>query len=68
MTDVSAEILFQCFLQEAIVRSSGSEQGYPLFDIVHPPFPPPTTASPTLQGAQTDGFGEAVVASDMPEP
>ena len=25
-------------------------------------------ASPTLQGALKDGFGEAVVACDMPEP
>ena len=28
----------------------------------------PTTASPTLQGALKDGFGEAVVACDKPEP
>ena len=40
----------------------------PLFDVVHPAFPLPTTASPTLQGATKDGFGEAVVACDMPEP
>ena len=43
-------------------------QGCPLFDVVHPTFPLPITASPTLQGALKDGFGEAVVASDMPEP
>ena len=29
---------------------------------VHPAFSVPTTASPTLQGALTDGFGEAVVS------
>ena len=28
----------------------------------------PTTASPTLQSAVKDGFGEAVVACDIPEP
>ena len=42
-------------------------QGCPLFDIVHPAFPLPTTASPTLQGALKDGFGESVVACDMPK-
>ena len=40
----------------------------PLFDVVHPVFPLPTTESPTLQGALKNGFGEAVVACDMPEP
>ena len=43
-------------------------QGCPLFDVVHPVFPLPTTASPTVQGALEDGFGEAVVACDMPKP
>ena len=43
-------------------------QGYALFDVVHPAFPLPTTASPTLQGALKDGFGEAVMACYMPEP
>ena len=43
-------------------------QGCPLFDAVHPAFPLPTTASPTLQGVLKDGFREAVVACDMPEP
>ena len=38
------------------------------FDVVHPAFPLLTTASPTLQGVLKDGFGEAVVACDMPEP
>ena len=37
-------------------------------DVVHPGFPLPTTALPTLQGVQKDGFGKAVVACDMPEP
>ena len=43
-------------------------QGCPLFDVVHPAFSLPTTASPTFQGALKDGFGEAFVACDMPEP
>ena len=43
-------------------------QGCPFFDVVHPAFPLPTTASPTLQGALKDGFGVAVVACDTPEP
>ena len=42
-------------------------QGCPLFDVVHQAFLLPTTASPTLQGALKDGFGEAVMARDMPE-
>ena len=43
-------------------------QGCPLFDVVHPAFSLPTTASSTLQGALKNGFGEAVVVCDMPEP
>ena len=37
-------------------------------DVVHPAFPLLTTVSPTLQGALKVGFGEAVVACNMPEP
>ena len=48
--------------------SSWHDQGCPLFDVVHAAFPLPTTASPTLQVALKNGFGEAVVACDMPEP
>ena len=43
-------------------------QGRPLFHVVHPAFPLPTLAMPALKGALKDGFGEAVVAFDMPEP
>ena len=43
-------------------------QGCPVFDVVHPAFLLPTTASPTLQGALVDSFGEDAVACDMPEP
>ena len=36
-------------------------------DVVHPAFPLPTTALPTLQGAMKECFEEVVVACDMPE-
>ena len=42
------------------------ELGCPLFDVVHPAFLLPTTASPSLRGAVKDGFGDAVVACGMP--
>ena len=42
-------------------------QGCPLFDVVHPAFPLPTTASSTLEGALKNDSGEVVVACDMPE-
>ena len=61
MRDDLAEILFQSILREAIVSNSG--QGRSLSDVVCPAFSLPATASPTLQGALKDGFGEAVVAS-----
>ena len=38
-----------------------------LFDVFHPAFPLPTTASSAFQGALRDSFGEAVMALDMPE-
>ena len=66
MRDGSAEIFFKSFLQDALVSSSGII--CPLFNVVHPTFPLPTTASPSLQGVLKDDFGQAVVACDMPEP
>ena len=69
MTDDSAEIH-----PLPIISAGGQceqfwhDQGCPLSDVVHPTFPPPPTAWPTLQGAPEDGFGEAVVTCDMPEP
>ena len=42
-------------------------QGCPLFDVIHPAFLLPTTASVIIQGALKDGFGEAVVACDIPK-
>ena len=43
------------------MNSSGMGGACPLFVVVHPAFPLPTTASPTLQGALKDGFGGAVM-------
>ena len=69
MRDDSVEILFQSFLQEAFVSNSGMGRDVHSLILSSPPaFPLPTTASPTSQGALKDGFGEAVVACDMPEP
>ena len=67
MRDDSAEILFQSFLAGGPCEQLCHRHGCPLFDVVHPAFPLPTTASPTLQGALKNGFKEAVVACDMPE-
>ena len=69
MTDDSAEILFRSL-------SAGGpcgqfwhgQQECSLFDVVHPVFALPTTALPTFQDALKDGFREAVVVRDMPEP
>ena len=44
------------------------EQGHPLFDVVHPAYPLPTTVLPTLKGALKDGFGDVVLACNMPKP
>ena len=44
------------------------EQECPHFHAADPTCPLPTAASPTLQGALKDGFGEAVVACDIPDP
>ena len=46
----------------------GMVKDEPPFDIVHTAFPLPTTESSALQGALKNGFGEAVVTCDMPEP
>ena len=39
MTDESADILFQSFLQEAIMSSSGMVRDIYLLTVVHPAFP-----------------------------
>ena len=68
MTDDSAAILFQSFLQKALLSSSGMGRDVHSFDVVHPAFPLPTTTPPDLKRVLKDSFGEAVVACDMPEP
>ena len=68
MREDLAEFLIQSFLQGGPCQQFRHGQGCPLFDVVHPAFPLPTTASPTLQGALKDGFGKGVTACDMPEP
>ena len=68
MTDDSEEINSQSFSVGGHCEQSWHGQGCPLFDVVHPAFPLLTTASSTRQGALKDGFGESVVACDMPEP
>ena len=50
------------------MSSSGMGKECPHFDVVYPAFPLPITVSPTPQGALKDGFTEAVVACDLPEP
>ena len=55
MTNDSIEILFQSFLQEAIVSSSGMAGTF-----IGPAFPRPTAASSTSPECQKVGVGEAV--------
>ena len=68
MRNDSAEIIFQSFLQGGPCKQFLHGQGYLCFDVVHPAFPLLTTVSPTLQVALNDGFGEAIMACNMPEP
>ena len=49
----------QAFSAGGHSKQSGHERGCALFDVVHPAFSLPTTASPTFQGALTDEFGGA---------
>ena len=66
MRDDSAEILFQSFLQEALVSSSGMGRNVHSLMLSTSAFPLPTTVSPTLQSALKYGFEEAVFVCDMP--
>ena len=68
MKDDSAETLFQSFLKKAPGEQFWHGQESPLFAVVHPAFPMPITALPTLKGALKDGFEKAVMARDMREP
>ena len=66
MRDDSAEALLQS--QGGPCEQFWHGQGCPLMDVVHPAFPLSTMAPPTLHDALKDGFREAVVACDIPEP
>ena len=69
MRDDSAEILFQFFFFPAgPCEQFWHGQGCSFFDVVLLEFPLLTMALPTLEGALKDGFGEAEVACNMPEP
>ena len=65
MTDDSAEILFQSFLRDAIVSSSGTDRDVHSLTLA---FPLPTTPSAAFQSAMKGDLGETVVARDMFEP
>ena len=67
MRDNSAEILFPVFFAGGPREQLWHGQGRPLFEALHPAFPLPTTASPTLHSSLKDGFGEALVACGMPD-
>ena len=69
--DDSAQILFRLFFSAGgHCQQFWHGQGRPDFDVVPPAFPPPTTASPTLQDGPEGRFGECVVARGrgMSEP
>ena len=68
MRDDSAEVLFQSFLQEALVSGSGMGRDVHSLTLSIQHFLCRPWRRPTLDGALKDGFGEAVVACDMPEP
>ena len=68
MTDDLVEILFQSFQQKAIVSSSGIGKDVHSLVLSIQHFLCRKPASPILQGALKDGFGEAGVACDIPEP
>ena len=67
MRDDSAELLFQSFLLAILVSSSGMGRDVQslMFSISISSADHSITH---LRGALKDGFGEAVVACDMPEP
>ena len=67
MRDDSVEIAFRSFLHEANVSCSGMDSGvYSLTLSIQHYFLCRTTASPTLQGALTNGFCEVVMARGLP--
>ena len=67
MRDDSAKILLPFVLQEVLVGSAGVVKNVHSLMLSIQQFPR-RPQRPNLQGAQKNGFGEAVVAYDMPEP
>ena len=67
MTDSSGDPLL-VFSARGHRKQFWHGQGCPLFELAHPAFLLPTTASPTLEGVPKDGFGEAFVACDILNP
>ena len=67
MRDNSTDILFQSFLQEALMSSSCMGMDVHSFYVVHPVFPLPTISLPTLQGSLKYGFREAGLVCDVPK-
>ena len=61
----SAEIRFQSFVREALVRSSAMDSDVHALTSTFRQFSLPATTSPFLRGALKDEVGEAVVACDM---
>ena len=68
LRDDSAEILFQSFLQMALVSSSGVGRGVHTFMLSNRHFVCRPRRRPPPKDALKDGFAEAVVACDLPEP
>ena len=63
MGDGSAQILFQSCLWKAVVSSYDMRQGCRHVDVIHPTFPLPIPASPTLTDPQ---WGAADVEIKVP--
>ena len=63
MKDDPAEVLFQSFLPEVVVSSSGTGRDVHSLTLSIQHFPLLTMASTCVQGGVEDGFGEAVVAA-----
>ena len=65
MRDDSAEILFQSFLRDNILCSSGMGRDVRSLTLSIQRFLCRPRSFPTLPGGLKNGFGEAVVACDM---
>ena len=69
MRDNSAEINFQSFLQEVILRSSKQGQGRPLIDVVRPVYSPAILLTPGCNLASLSGnVVNLVKTGSLPNP